>query len=106
MSYCRIGLCAILGSALTTITPLTAQPEPGKADQERMIGSWRIAKMVTRSGEQLPNEFVSVLRLSFAKDGKASFGLLDEEVVPLQYSMAKPGLIELRGGGQVLPGIY
>jgi RNA polymerase sigma factor (sigma-70 family) len=70
------------------------QPDK-KSDAQRFIGTWRFASALI-DGQDLPEEFKVLARLTFTKDGKATMTILDEaKDGEGSYKIVDPGKVDI-----------
>jgi len=98
MRIINAGLVAGLSLGIGAAALLATQAGPGtKTDQERILGSWRIAKAMG-DGSDMPLDFRELTRLAFTKDGKALLTLAGEGKDDGQYVFVAPGQLDLNLG--------
>jgi uncharacterized protein (TIGR03067 family)/prepilin-type processing-associated H-X9-DG protein len=64
-----------------------------KADKDRIVGTWRIAKG-RADGKEMPEEFTALARMTFTKEGKLIFTMLTEDKEG-KYDLVGPGKLDL-----------
>jgi uncharacterized protein (TIGR03067 family) len=77
-----------------------------KSDDERIVGTWRITKAHSE-GKDLPDEFISLLRLNLMPGGKLALKLPDKDAEG-KYKLLGRGQIDIAtfGGNALTPGLY
>jgi uncharacterized protein (TIGR03067 family) len=76
-----------------------------KSDADQIAGTWRFAGLL-EDGKDMPAELRAVARMTFTKDGKATFTMADQTNQG-SFKVAGPGQIDLDLGKKRLePGIY
>jgi RNA polymerase sigma factor (sigma-70 family) len=91
-------LCSAASPRETESAPVqpgqaAAPKQKPKADEDRIVGTWRFVKG-EGNGEMLPAEFITLGRMTFTKDGKMTISLI-EEVRRADYKFPKAGQIDL-----------
>ncbi len=95
-------LLAALGLALVGQHALQAQQ---KTDKDSLVGTWKIVK-AKAAGKDLPEEFTVLSRLTFSRDGKLIFTMLDKNMES-KYAWLKAGQLDLAlGTVDPSPAIY
>jgi RNA polymerase sigma factor (sigma-70 family) len=64
-----------------------------RADKDRIVGTWRIAKG-RADGNELPEEFTALARMTFTKDGKLILTMINEDKEG-KYALVGPGKLDL-----------
>jgi uncharacterized protein (TIGR03067 family) len=77
-----------------------------KSDDERIVGTWRITK-ARSEGKDLPDEFLSGMRLILKTDGKLTVVVPDKNAEG-KYRLVGRGQIDVTafGGSDLTPGLY
>jgi RNA polymerase sigma factor (sigma-70 family) len=93
--------------AAATVSPQRKQGTSTKADKDRIVGIWRIAKGQA-DGEDMPEDFTTLARLTFTKDSKMIMTMVIDAKEG-QYDLIGAGKIDLGPGAmdkEVSPAIY
>jgi RNA polymerase sigma factor (sigma-70 family) len=83
----------------------TAIAQSQKTDAERIVGSWRIAKIQIKGREESEETF-ALHRMKFSKDGKVVMTVINEFARQGTYKIVGPGQIDLDMDTRPGMGIY
>jgi RNA polymerase sigma factor (sigma-70 family) len=98
------------GTAVSATAPRPVQTKVTtgglKADQERILGTWRLTKLRVE-GQDAPDEWRVLMRLTFTKAGKVIMTLADESQEG-KYQFAGVGKLDLSMGNnqELAPAVY
>ena len=97
---------AVLVRTLQDVKGQAKAKAADKADKDRIVGTWRIAKGRV-DGNEMPEEFTALARMTFTKDGKLIFTMINEDKEG-KYDLVGPGKLDLAfdTGKEMGLGIY